>query len=123
MSTAIPLQPRPFMTVDVFTAEPYRGNPVTVVLDGRGLDDAQMQNFARWANLSETTFVLPQRTRAVLKFDLTLGLGARLRRTDTATVVKGRVRNAASSAAEYAATGHTGEPGCSATASTFIQIS
>ena len=59
MSTAIALQPRPFMTVDVFTAVPYRGNPVTVVLDGRDLDDAQMQNFARWTNLSETTFVLP----------------------------------------------------------------
>ena len=59
MSTAISPQPRPFMTVDVFTAVPYRGNPVTVVLDGRDLDDAQMQNFARWTNLSETTFVLP----------------------------------------------------------------
>lgn len=59
MATAVPLQLRPFMTVDVFTAVPYCGNPVTVVLDGRGLDDAQMQNFARWTNLSETTFVLP----------------------------------------------------------------
>ena len=45
--------------VDVFTAEPYRGNPVAVVLDGAGLSTAQMQRFAHWMNLSETTFVLP----------------------------------------------------------------
>lgn len=35
------------------------GNPVAVVLDGSGLTTAQMQRFARWTNLSETTFVLP----------------------------------------------------------------
>lgn len=52
-------QSRPFMTVDVFTAVPYKGNPVSVVLDATGLDEAQMQAFARWTNLSETTFVLP----------------------------------------------------------------
>lgn len=52
-------QARPMMTVDVFTATPYKGNPVAVVLDGSGLDEAQMQAFARWTNLSETTFVLP----------------------------------------------------------------
>jgi len=45
--------------VDVFTAEPYRGNPVAVVLDGTGLSTADMQRFAHWMNLSETTFVLP----------------------------------------------------------------
>jgi PhzF family phenazine biosynthesis protein len=50
---------RPFMTVDVFTAVPYRGAPLAVVLDGEGLSDAQMQDFARWTNLSETTFLLP----------------------------------------------------------------
>ena len=50
---------RPFQQVDVFTAQPYLGNPVAVVLDGQGLSDAQMQQFARWTNLSETTFVLP----------------------------------------------------------------
>lgn len=38
---------------------PYRGNPVAVVLDGQGLVDDEMQRFARWTNLSETTFVLP----------------------------------------------------------------
>ena len=50
---------RPFTQVDVFTTTPYRGNPVAVVLDGAGLTAAQMQRFANWMNLSETTFVLP----------------------------------------------------------------
>ncbi|MCW3006593.1 MAG: PhzF family phenazine biosynthesis protein [Solirubrobacterales bacterium] len=49
---------RAFRQVDVFTIEPYRGNPVAVVLDADGLDDAQMQRFANWTNLSETTFLL-----------------------------------------------------------------
>ena len=53
------MQNRPFRQVDVFTAEPYLGNPVAVVQDGSGLSDAQMQAFARWTNLSETTFLLP----------------------------------------------------------------
>ncbi|MDX6544826.1 MAG: hypothetical protein QOG02_600 [Gaiellales bacterium] len=53
---------RPFAQVDVFTAKPYHGNPVAVVLDGGGLDEAQMQRFAHWTNLSETTFVLPAST-------------------------------------------------------------
>lgn len=48
-----------FQQVDVFTAVPYRGNPVAVILDGRGLSDARMQHIANWTNLSETTFVLP----------------------------------------------------------------
>jgi PhzF family phenazine biosynthesis protein len=51
--------PRPFAQVDVFTSTPYRGNPVAVVLDGEGLATEQMQRFAHWTNLSETTFVLP----------------------------------------------------------------
>ena len=50
---------RPFRQVDVFTTVPYRGNPVAVVLDGSGLETAEMQRFAHWTNLSETTFVLP----------------------------------------------------------------
>lgn len=45
--------------VDVFTATPYRGNPVAVVLDGEGLGTEDMQRFARWTNLSETTFLTP----------------------------------------------------------------
>jgi PhzF family phenazine biosynthesis protein len=50
---------RPFSQVDVFTSVPYRGNPVAVVLDGDGLPDEEMRQFANWTNLSETTFVLP----------------------------------------------------------------
>ncbi|HEX7298644.1 MAG TPA: PhzF family phenazine biosynthesis protein [Solirubrobacteraceae bacterium] len=50
---------RPFSQVDVFTTTPYRGNPVAVVLDGAGLGTEEMQRFAHWTNLSETTFVLP----------------------------------------------------------------
>ena len=52
------MQQRPFQQVDVFTASAYRGNPVAVVLDGNGLSEEAMQQFARWTNLSETTFVL-----------------------------------------------------------------
>lgn len=63
MTTAVhttpPLRQRPFMQVDVFTAVPCLGNPLAVVLDGTGLSDEAMQSFARWTNLSETTFVLP----------------------------------------------------------------
>ncbi len=47
-----------FQTVDVFTATPFLGNPVAVVLDADGLTTAQMQRIANWTNLSETTFVL-----------------------------------------------------------------
>jgi PhzF family phenazine biosynthesis protein len=50
---------RPFRQIDVFTTKPYRGNPVAVVLDGAGLESDEMQRFAHWTNLSETTFVLP----------------------------------------------------------------
>ena len=48
----------PFVQVDVFSAVPYGGNPVAVVLDADGLDDETMQRIARWTNLSETTFVV-----------------------------------------------------------------
>ncbi|HEX5190219.1 MAG TPA: PhzF family phenazine biosynthesis protein [Streptosporangiaceae bacterium] len=50
---------RPFCQVDVFSSEPFLGNPVAVVLDGSGLSAGQMQQTANWTNLSETTFVLP----------------------------------------------------------------
>jgi PhzF family phenazine biosynthesis protein len=53
---------RPISQVDVFTSVPYRGNPVAVVLDGAGLSTEEMQRFAHWMNLSETTFVLPPAT-------------------------------------------------------------
>ena len=53
------MRARQFSQVDVFTQVPFKGNPVAVVLDGEGLSDAEMQGFANWTNLSETTFVLP----------------------------------------------------------------
>jgi PhzF family phenazine biosynthesis protein len=49
---------RSFAQVDVFTTTPYSGNPVAVVLDAAGLSTEEMERFARWTNLSETTFVL-----------------------------------------------------------------
>jgi PhzF family phenazine biosynthesis protein len=55
---------RRFNQVDVFTTTPFRGNPVAVVLDGAGLSDEQMQVFAAWTNLSETTFIGPPATPA-----------------------------------------------------------
>lgn len=48
---------RRFIQVDVFAGERLRGNPLAVVIDGDGLDDHQMQRFANWTNLSETTFI------------------------------------------------------------------
>jgi trans-2,3-dihydro-3-hydroxyanthranilate isomerase len=48
-----------FITVDVFTDRAFGGNPLAVVLDGRGLDTGQMQALTREFNLSETVFVLP----------------------------------------------------------------
>jgi PhzF family phenazine biosynthesis protein len=48
-----------FRQVDVFSDAPLRGNPVAVVHDAVGVDDEQMAAFARWTNLSETTFLLP----------------------------------------------------------------
>jgi PhzF family phenazine biosynthesis protein len=53
---------RSFAQVDVFSTNPYSGNPVAVVLDGTDLTDEEMQRLARWTNLSETTFVLPPTT-------------------------------------------------------------
>jgi PhzF family phenazine biosynthesis protein len=53
---------RDFQQVDVFTSTPHLGNPVAVVLDGEGLSTERMHRFARWTNLSETTFVLPPTT-------------------------------------------------------------
>ena len=52
-----------FAQVDVFAASsssssPLSGNPLAVVHGADSLDDATMQHFARWTNLSETTFLL-----------------------------------------------------------------
>jgi PhzF family phenazine biosynthesis protein len=48
---------RPFQQVDVFTAVPFKGNPVAVVGDANGLSTSEMQAIATWTNLSETTFM------------------------------------------------------------------
>ncbi len=48
----------PFQLVDVFFQTPLRGNPLAVVLDADGMDDAEMLAIARWLNFSETTFLL-----------------------------------------------------------------
>src|ERR1700674_5500911 len=50
----------PFVQLDVFSSQPFEGNPLAVFLDGRGLSDQEMQALAREMNLSETTFVLPR---------------------------------------------------------------
>ena len=53
------MKQRLFAQVDVFTAVPYLGNPLAVVMDGTGLSTAHMQAFSDWTNLSEATFVMP----------------------------------------------------------------
>ena len=62
-NTTRPLTQRfSLVQIDVFSATPLEGNALAVVLDGRGLTDAQMQAFAKETNLSETTFILPRTT-------------------------------------------------------------
>ncbi|MFT4085378.1 MAG: PhzF family phenazine biosynthesis protein [Nocardioides sp.] len=53
-----------FRQVDVFSAEPLRGNPVAVVHDAESIAEPDLAAFARWTNLSETTFLLPPTTPA-----------------------------------------------------------
>lgn len=50
---------RRFVQCDVFTASPLRGNGLAVVVDADGMSAEQMQRFAAWTNLAETTFLLP----------------------------------------------------------------
>jgi PhzF family phenazine biosynthesis protein len=50
---------RRFVQVDVFGENPYRGNPLAVIVDAEGLTTSDMQTFAKWTNLSETTFLFP----------------------------------------------------------------
>ncbi|MBS1102838.1 PhzF family phenazine biosynthesis protein [Gluconobacter sp. Dm-62] len=47
-----------FQQVDVFSAEPFRGNPLAVIVGADALSDTQMAEIANWTNLSETTFLL-----------------------------------------------------------------
>lgn len=53
------MKTREFKQVDVFGVSAYLGNPLAVVLDGSDLSDQEMQHFASWTHLSETTFLLP----------------------------------------------------------------
>ena len=55
---------RKFHTLDVFTDTRFAGNPLAIVPDGSGLDDADMQRIAREFNLSETVFILPSENEA-----------------------------------------------------------
>lgn len=55
---------RDYLIYDVFTDRPLAGNPLAIVLDAQGLDDAAMQAIAREFNLSETVFVAPARNPA-----------------------------------------------------------
>lgn len=48
-----------FHQADVFTDEPFGGNPVAVLPDAQGLADEELQKIAREMNLSETVFVVP----------------------------------------------------------------
>ncbi|NWA28246.1 PhzF family phenazine biosynthesis protein [Pseudomonas gingeri] len=54
-----------FKQLDVFSREPFKGNPLAVVFAADSLTDEQMQAFSTWTNLSETTFLqTPQDPRA-----------------------------------------------------------
>ena len=53
---------RRFSQVDVFSSEPFLGNPVAVVHDAEGIGEEDMARFASWTNLSETTFLLDPTT-------------------------------------------------------------
>lgn len=72
----MPLKSRPFMQCDVFSTTPTGGNGLAVVMDGAGLTDDQMQGFARWTNLAETTFICPP-SNPVADYDIRIFTTAR----------------------------------------------
>ena len=55
-----------FYQADVFTSEPFGGNPVAVFPEADGLSDDQLQQIAREMNLSETVFVFPPTDQAAV---------------------------------------------------------
>jgi PhzF family phenazine biosynthesis protein len=59
----MPACPR-YLQLDVFSMRPGGGNPLGVVIDAQGWSDADMQGFAAWTGLVETTFVLPSTSPA-----------------------------------------------------------
>src|SRR5712692_6574871 len=56
-----------FIQLDVFTDQPFCGNPLAVFPEGDGISDEQMQQIAREMNLSETVFVLPSEKEGALR--------------------------------------------------------
>lgn len=59
---------RRLYTLDVFTSQPFAGNPLAVITDGDGISQARMQDVAREMNLSETVFVQrPTNNRALAR--------------------------------------------------------
>ncbi len=56
-----------YFTLDVFTDQRFGGNPLAVILDARGLTDAEMLQVTREFNYSESTFVLPPETAGTTK--------------------------------------------------------
>jgi PhzF family phenazine biosynthesis protein len=56
------MRQRRFIQCDVFTSVPTKGNGLAVVVDGEGLSDKEMQAFAAWTNLAETTFLMSPTT-------------------------------------------------------------
>ena len=53
------MRKRRFIQCDVFSPLPTQGNGLAVIVDAEGLSDNQLQTFAAWTNLAETTFILP----------------------------------------------------------------
>src|SRR5216117_1976583 len=56
----MPARTYEFVQLDVFTKTPLSGNPLAIFPDARGLNDAELQAWAREMNLSETTFIFPR---------------------------------------------------------------
>jgi PhzF family phenazine biosynthesis protein len=56
------MRKRRFIQCDVFTSVPTKGNGLAVVVDGEDVPDEEMQAFAAWTNLAETTFLMPPTT-------------------------------------------------------------
>lgn len=50
---------RRFAQLDVFSDQPFGGNPLAVIVDAEGMSEQEMLRIAAWTNLSETTFLLP----------------------------------------------------------------
>src|SRR6186713_3149105 len=65
---------RRYVQLDVFADRPGAGNPLAVVLDAEGLDDATMQAIARWTRLPETTFVFPPGAHRGTSADASYGI-------------------------------------------------